>query len=215
MQSGDAAMGDASAAEVPLVEHCILCGVVLSEKDNKRRKAAGKIKTLLETRWAKTAFVWRIAWNICNQEDERRTIAICMPCVHWATRTKSKPMCHNPNGCLIPLDHLIMFSMAPFDIPQPDERLFKRLARNMVHTVQANGTTFRNCYTHLLEPCMFERLQARSCERGHLVDQIIATWWDENMNTVFVSNALLAKNIRRVCQADIERLGSVICGYNP
>jgi hypothetical protein len=62
---------------------------------------------------------------------------------------------------------------------------------------------------------MFERLQARSCERGHLVDQIIATWWDENMNTVFVSNALLAKNIRRVCQADIERLGSVICGYNP
>ena len=112
-------------AEESLIEHCILCGVVLCEKDNKRRKAAGKIKTLLETQWSQTAFVWRVAWNVCKQKDERQTIAICMPCVHWATRTRSKPMCHNPSCCQIPLDHLILFSMAPFDTPQPDEHLLK------------------------------------------------------------------------------------------
>ena len=92
----------------------------------------------------------------------------------------------------------------------------------MVHTVDINGSTFRNCYTHLLEPPVYERLRLsqecpgeRSQARGHLVDQIVATWWEQNMHTVFVSNAFLAKNIRHVCQEDIESLNQAICEYNP
>lgn len=109
------------------IECCLLCGVFLGPDDIKRRRPCHKLRNMLENKWIATDFVWLYAYNVVMQSRPETTIAVCMPCVHWATRSSKRK-----NKSMLPLDNLIVSSIAPSHIPPADERIQRRVARCIV-----------------------------------------------------------------------------------
>ena len=194
------------------LESCLLCGKLLTETDRKRRKSIAKIHSLLNDVWKPSEFVWRYVYNMCNSETRKYTIAMCMACTHWTTRSRRKQC-----ACVIPLDQFILFTVAPFHAPIPDGRLLRRLIQSLVERKTAeDGIEYSNTYINLVEPEMLKcfvsmtKGNIRTTGTVEICKRIVAAWWKQNCYTVFVTNKRLAKYIRSMCKKEIVELGREI-----
>lgn len=112
-----------NSGAVAELEACLLCGIILCKHDLKRRRPVHKLRQLMEEKIKKTAFVWQHIQNVFHSCKNGQTIALCMPCVHWATRAGKRK-----KRSYIPLDNFIMYSLHPGRIIASDERIVRRLA---------------------------------------------------------------------------------------
>lgn len=194
------------------LESCLLCGKILIESDRKRRKSILKIQRLLCDVWKLSEFVWKTVYNVCENMDDKTNIAMCMACTHWTTRSRRRR-----RACTIPLDQLLLFTIAPFHAPRPDGRLLRRLILSMKETKRSvNGIEYSNTYTNFLEPEMLKCFQSIPNEKLESMDTtkickiIVANWWRQNSFNVFTTHKNLAKYIRSTCKQEIIQLGQEI-----
>jgi hypothetical protein len=152
-----------------------------------------------ENKVKKTDFHYRIIMQM--QDDDRSAYHTCILCQNWMlyhckTRDKHKKKVLK---MFTPLDHVILHTLEPGKIQEPDHRCFKRIA-----SVVSNPNNF---FADII-PFATKRILEASRGFGgeELPEKIALNWWKYNNETIFFQCKYTSKRVRRAVRQNARRL---------
>eukprot|EP00960_Hanusia_phi_P006369 182705-Hanusia_phi.AAC.2 len=165
---------------------CIMCGVFISQEEDRRSKTVGHLRTMLKNRWRETPYVWQIIRSVTDAEaSDAARMMICTACVNWLRRsvpTNKDAEREAAKKSYLLLDRLICFSLAPGEIACPDYRNMKRLIECLTRTWEVDGHTMHNYYSAVIP----RHLRQALAECGGIVDvcvrKIVLLWFEQMHN---------------------------------
>lgn len=115
---------------------------------------------------------------------------LCIFCSNWKRHVISTSQPTNKKTEFTPLDHLIMYTLEPGAVQEPDHRCLKRLI--------TAATSLSNPFRHLIPfPCLTIMQACQDFAGEELPAQIALQWWKFNQHTSFFRSKKTAKIVRR------------------
>ena len=136
-------------------------------------------------------------------------VLLCVSCVNWQRRASYKKRKEPVKGrrgigsfMLLP-DQLALFMLQPGSVPFPDKRCAMRL---LVALKEPGDDWVPNLIFSLMPlpvQTMIGMMESPPCrQEKDVMVVVLRTWWEYNGRTVFFSNRLTAKLVRKVVRDD-------------
>jgi hypothetical protein len=136
-----------------------------------------------------TPMAWAVLKNICNHTPESKTMAMCMPCVHWMHR-----VVQGKKHVFLTVDIFLLFLHFPFSAPYPDHRLCKRVLQVL---------TDANIYSFLLPDYAKEIMKRGVVNYNKFIKELSAAYWNRHSGQFLVGTTVECRRMRRIMRKAI------------
>jgi hypothetical protein len=168
-------------------QHCILCGIHLTQGSKKRLLGAQEAQCFIQERCKPTPFLYRSL----TAQATTPLRHVCIPCVNWKRRAETG-LLKRTNKPMLQMDQLILFLMQPGRLQEPDHRCMDRL----VKAIRQPDNPYRPVF-----PLPVLRISLNIQENTY--QHCVIAWWDYNGRTEFFASAQEARRVRCAVKAGL------------
>lgn len=166
---------------------CVLCGVLLSNEENRRSKTVRTFCAMLENRWRETPYVWSVVRQVTSSAaSPNHRLTICTACVNWIRRSvpnNDHAGLRVRNKSYLLIDRLICFAMAPGEVACPDTRNMRRLISCLQQTRMVDGEEVRNYYHSVLPEHLRVALEECQGDVDRCIHRVVLRWFRDVNNS--------------------------------